>query len=43
VVGTQRQLTDPEAAYDFIAGLYEANDLTIENLVTWLRDNVAPA
>jgi death-on-curing protein len=34
---------DAEAAYDFIAGLYEANDFTFENLVAWLRDNVTTA
>ena len=38
-----RITADAEAAYDFIARLYEANDFTFENLVTWLRDNVAPA
>jgi hypothetical protein len=32
-----------EAAYNFIAGHYEANDFTFENLGAWLRENVAPA
>jgi death-on-curing protein len=34
---------DANAAYDFIAALYEANDFTFEHLLAWLRDNVAPA
>jgi len=38
-----RITADAEAAYDFIAGLYEANDFTFENLVAWLRDNVRTA
>jgi len=38
-----RITADAEAAYDFIAGLYEANDFTFENLATWLGANVAPA
>jgi hypothetical protein len=32
-----------EATYNFIAGHYEANDFTFENLGAWLRENVAPA
>ena len=43
VINGMRITADAEAAYDFIARLYEANDFTFENLVTWLRDNVAPA
>lgn len=42
-INGMRITADAEAAYDFIAGLYEANEFTFENLVTWLRDNVAPA
>ena len=42
-INGMRITADAEAAYDFIARLYEANDFTFENLVTWLRDNVAPA
>ena len=38
-----RITADAEAACDFIAGLYEANDFTFENLATWLRANVVPA
>jgi death-on-curing protein len=38
-----RITADAEAAYGFIAGLYEANDFTFENLATWLRENVGPA
>ena len=38
-----RITADAEAAYDFIAGLYAANDFTFENLATWLGANVAPA
>ena len=33
---------DAESAYGFITGLYEANDFTFENLLAWLRENVAP-
>jgi death-on-curing protein len=33
---------DAESAYAFIAGLYKANDFTFENLLAWLRENVAP-
>ena len=43
VINGMRITADAEAAYDFIAGLYEANDFTFENLVTWLRENAAPA
>ncbi len=32
---------DAEAAYGFIAGLYEAGDFTFVNLAAWLRANVA--
>jgi death-on-curing protein len=42
-INGMRITADAEAAYDFIAGLYEANDFTFENLATWLRDNVARA
>ena len=42
VINGMRITADAEAAYDFIARLYEANDFTFENLVTWLRDNAAP-
>ena len=42
-INGMRITADAEAAYDFIARLYEANEFTFENLVTWLRDNVAPA
>lgn len=42
-INGMRITADAEAAYDFIAGLYQANEFTFENLVTWLRDNVAPA
>jgi len=42
-INGMRITADAEAAYDFIAGLYEANDFTFENLATWLRANVAPA
>ena len=38
-----RITADAEAAYDFIAALYEANDFAFENLTAWLRTNVAPA
>ena len=38
-----RITADAEAAYGFIAGLYEANDFTFENLAAWLRENVGPA
>ena len=41
-INGMRITADAEAAYDFIARLYEANDFTFENLVTWLRDNAAP-
>ena len=41
-INGMRITADAEAAYDFIARLYEANEFTFENLVTWLRDNVAP-
>lgn len=36
-----RIAADPLAAYDFINGLYEAHDFTFNNLVAWLRQNVA--
>ena len=42
-INGMRITADAEAAYDFIAGLYEANDFTFEKLATWLRANVAPA
>jgi death on curing protein len=42
-INGMRITANAEAAYDFIAGLYEAREFTFENLVTWLRDNVAPA
>jgi death-on-curing protein len=42
-INGMRITANAEAAYDFIAGLYEANDFTFENLATWLRANVAPA
>ena len=42
-INGMRITADAEAAYDFIAGLYEANNFTFENLATWLRDNVATA
>ena len=42
-INGMRVTADAEAAYEFIAGLYEADDFTFENLVTWLRDNAAPA
>jgi death-on-curing protein len=42
-INGMRVTANAEAAYDFIAGLYEANDFTFENLATWLRANVAPA
>jgi hypothetical protein len=38
-----REAADAEAVYGFIAGLYEANEFTFENLTAWLRENVAPA
>jgi death-on-curing protein len=42
-INGMRITADANAAYDFIAGLYEANAFTFENLATWLRDNVARA
>jgi hypothetical protein len=42
-INGMRIAADAKAAYDFIAGLYEANAFTFENLVTWLSDNVARA
>jgi death on curing protein len=42
-INGMRIAADAEATYDFIAGLYEANAFTFENLVIWLRSNVAPA
>lgn len=42
-INGMRITADAETAYDFIAGLYEANAFAFENLVTWLRDNVARA
>jgi death-on-curing protein len=36
-----RITADPDNAYVFISGLYEANDFTFEKLVVWLRHNVA--
>ena len=38
-----RVTADADAAYDFITGLYQSNDFAFENLVAWLRENVAPA
>jgi death-on-curing protein len=35
-----RITADAEAAYIFIARLYEANDFTFDNLAAWLRDSV---
>ena len=34
-----RITADAEAAYGFIAGLYEAGDFTFVNLAAWLRAN----
>jgi death-on-curing protein len=31
-----------DEAYDFIAGLYQRNAFTFENLTAWLRSNTAP-
>ena len=42
-INGMRITADAEAAYDFIAGLYKANNFIFENLATWLRDNVARA
>ena len=42
-INGMRITADAEAAYDFIAALYEANDFAFENLTAWLRTNVAPA
>jgi death-on-curing protein len=36
-----RITANAQTAYDFIAGLYEANDVTFSNLAVWLRANVA--
>jgi death on curing protein len=36
-----RITADAEAAYGFIAGLYEAGDFTFVNIAAWLRANVA--
>jgi prophage maintenance system killer protein len=41
-INGMRITADAEAAFDFIAGLYDANDFTFESLATWLRANVAP-
>jgi prophage maintenance system killer protein len=38
-----RITADAEAAYDFIAGLYEANDFTFGNLVTGCATTSPPA
>ena len=35
-----RIVADADATYIFIAGLYDANDFTFQNLVVWLRANV---
>jgi death on curing protein len=35
-----RITAEAEAAYIFIRGLYDSNDFTFVNLVTWLRHNV---
>jgi death on curing protein len=32
---------DAEATYEFIAGLYETNNFTFNNLAGWLRNNVS--
>ena len=37
-----RITADAEGVYGFIAGLYEANEFTFENLAAWLRENVTP-
>jgi death-on-curing protein len=41
-INGMRIAADAESAYGFIAGLYEASDFTFENLLAWLRENVAP-
>ena len=38
-----RITADADPAYGFITGLYQSNDFAFENLVAWLRENVAPA
>ena len=38
-----RITADADPAYGFITGLYESNGFAFENLVAWLRENVAPA
>jgi death on curing protein len=38
-----RITADAEAAYAFIARLYETNEFTFEKLAAWLRDNVVAA
>jgi death on curing protein len=38
-----RVTADADEAYGFITGLYQANDFAFENLVVWLRENIAPA
>jgi death on curing protein len=38
-----RITADAEAAYAFIARLYETNEFTFEKLAAWLRDNVVLA
>lgn len=42
-INGRRITADAQAAYGFIAGLYEANDFTFERLAAWLRANTAPA
>ena len=38
-----RVTADADAACGFIRGLYQSNDFAFENLVAWLRENIAPA
>ena len=34
-------MAEPEATYEFIMGLYEADTFEFDHLVQWLRNNVA--
>jgi death on curing protein len=41
VINGARITADADGAFVFINGLYEADDFTLNNLVSWLRNNVA--
>jgi death-on-curing protein len=40
-INGKRLTADAQETYDFVAGLYEANQFSFDRLVPWLRNHVA--